>query len=124
MAQANKKPLAHLLQLPKDLLVSIVELCGPKEKWALFMTCHSARGLVLEAAHQISGSLHLHQLPVEPRPPLLLRDLDGCWLKSVQLQLKDVSLSSLLVYGDSLRGIKHLKLVRVFAVSPCKARNL
>jgi hypothetical protein len=102
-----------LLELPRDVLCSIVEQCGPREKWALFMTCHSGRRFIAEAAQQISGSLCYCQLPVQPRPPLLLRDPDGSWLSNVQLKLTCFSLSSLLRRADQLRGIKHLKLVRV-----------
>jgi hypothetical protein len=111
----------HLLQLPRDVLLSVVERCGPREKWALFLTCHFGRGLVLDVAQQISGSLQISlYFPRKRRPPLLMRDPDGCWLDSVHLQLKDVSLSSLLHCGDQLHGIKHLKLVRVVAVNACK----
>jgi hypothetical protein len=72
--------------------------------------------LVLEVAQQISGSLQPDELHNEPRPPLLLRGLDECWLETVKLQLKDISLSSLQQHADQMRGIKHLKLVRVSAV--------
>jgi hypothetical protein len=36
------------------VLLNIVERCGPREKWALFMTCHSCRRLVLEADQQLT----------------------------------------------------------------------
>jgi hypothetical protein len=106
----------HFLQLPRDVLCSVVGQCGPREKWALFLTCHFARCLVVEAAQQISGTLELSQLPRKGRPPLLMRGLDGSWLESVKLQLKDVSSAGLLQHAGQLRGIRHLKLVRVFAV--------
>jgi hypothetical protein len=99
-----------LFELPQGVLCGIVEQCGPREKWALFLTCQSGRRFILEAAQQISGSMELSQLAREWRLPSLLRDPDGFWLELVQLQLEDASLSGFLQCGYQLRGIKHLKL--------------
>jgi hypothetical protein len=111
---ADAKPPVEMLQLPKDVLLNIVERCGPKEKLALFSSCQSARSLVLEAVQQVSAWLELSQLPRKPRPPLLLQDLDGCWSSAVKLELKNTSLSGLMHSCRQLQGIKYL--VRVVAI--------
>jgi hypothetical protein len=63
---------------------------------------------------QVSAWLELSQLPKKPRPPLLLQDLDGCWLSTVKLELKNASLSGLMHSCRQLDGIKHL--VRAAAI--------
>jgi hypothetical protein len=99
------------LQLPRDVVSPILQLCGPRGKWALFATCHSTRRLLLQTVSGISASMKLSQLPRKPRPPLLMRDLDGCWLSNVRLQLTHVSFRSLLRCSNQLNGVHHLTLV-------------
>jgi hypothetical protein len=110
----SAEPPTHLLQLPRDVLLNILERCGPREKWALFMMCQSGRQLVLEAAQQITGSLYPAQLR---RPSSLMAGQDGSWLESVTLQLKNIFLSGLLRFSGQLQGVKHLQLVRVIGQS-------
>jgi hypothetical protein len=118
MAQAE--PHIQLLQLPNDVLSNIVKHCGPREKLALFLTCHSARRLVLVAIEEISVALDFAQLPQKPRPSLLLREVDGSWL-AMKLKLQRASLTSLKRSSEYLAGIKHLQLVGLFA--GMQARN-
>jgi hypothetical protein len=112
----------NLVQLPKDVLFNIVERCGPREKGALFLTCHSARRLVLEAVQQISISTQLSQLVKKQRSASLVRILEGCWLPSVKLKLAKGSLSGLLHASGQLDGIKHLELVSVVC-NGCKKQG-
>jgi hypothetical protein len=41
-----------------------------------------------------------------------MRDLDGCWLSNVRLQLTHVSIPNLMRCSGQLNGVHHLTLVR------------
>jgi hypothetical protein len=94
----------HLLQLPRNVLIDVMQRCGNREKAALFATCHSARRLVVGCSQCVSALLKTKVL-VHKRTVLI--DLAD----PLALRLTKVSLAELRSARKQLVGVRHLDLV-------------
>jgi hypothetical protein len=96
-----------MLQLPRDVLVDIVQRVGSREKWALCATCQTLRKLTLPECAMTF--LHPTEAFLKRRPLLIGDPADAC-PKAVRIE--GASLPGLLCSSHWLVGIKELELVR------------